>query len=308
MTTAGSRLNAAYPPTGYVIDGRNRRVGRKAGGVLQVGYLYEDQLRIVAEVNGAGQLVSRYVHGTRANVPELMVKAGATYRLVTDQLGSPRLLVNVTTGAIAQQIDYDEYGIVTKDTNPGFQPFAFAGGLRDPSTGLLRFGARDYDPQVGRWILKDRAGFNSGSPGLYEYVSSDPVNGIDPEGLAQRGKRNIGTGPYTKKSPWKTVMDAAKKAAAEGKPKYAMALKGLAKVIKRAGAMGFIVGELVAPDELNAGEPNPSDFAGEDGSGEDGDPEDPFAPMDPEAPMSPLDPDAPFSPLEPACPVPGSEL
>ena len=51
------------------------------------------------------------------------------------------LVVNVDTGVIAQRLDYDPWGVVTQDTNPGFQPFGFAGGLYDANTGLVRFGA-----------------------------------------------------------------------------------------------------------------------------------------------------------------------
>ena len=51
-------------------------------------------------------------------------------------------------------MDYDEYGQVLVDTNPGFQPFGFARGLYDPATGLVRFGARDCDADSGRWYCK----------------------------------------------------------------------------------------------------------------------------------------------------------
>jgi RHS repeat-associated protein len=166
----------------YVIDGRLRRVGRKIGGNLQTGYLYEDQLRVVAELDGGGQVVSRFVHGTKANVPELIVKAGVTHRIVTDQLGSPRLVVNIANGDIAQRIDYDEYGIVTQDTSPGLQPFGFAGGLRDTATSLVRFGARDYDVGIGRWFSRDPAGFVSREKNLYAYANSAPVNFTDTSG------------------------------------------------------------------------------------------------------------------------------
>jgi RHS repeat-associated protein len=47
---------------------------------------------------------------------------------------------------------------VTADSNPGFQPFGFAGGLYDPDTGLVRFGARDYDAAAGRWTANDPRG------------------------------------------------------------------------------------------------------------------------------------------------------
>ena len=59
----------------------------------------------------------------------------------------------------------------------------FAGGLYDFDTGLLRFGARDYDPHVGRWSTKDPIAFSGGDTNLYGYVISDPVNYLDPSGL-----------------------------------------------------------------------------------------------------------------------------
>jgi len=71
------------------------------------------------------------------------------------------------------------------DTAPGFQPFGFAGGLYDPLTGLVRFGARDYDAEVGRWTAKDPIRFDGGDGNLYGYVGNDPVNWVDPSGLSQ---------------------------------------------------------------------------------------------------------------------------
>ena len=39
-----------------------------------------------------------------------------------------KLVVDVRNGGIAQQLDYDAWGKVISDSNPGFQPFGFAGG------------------------------------------------------------------------------------------------------------------------------------------------------------------------------------
>ncbi len=91
-----------------------------------------------------------------------MVKDGVVYRYITDHLGSPRLIVNVTSGEVAQQLDYDEFGMITRDTNPGFQPFGYAGGIYEASSGLTRFGYRDYDAESGRWTSKDPINFNGG--------------------------------------------------------------------------------------------------------------------------------------------------
>jgi RHS repeat-associated protein len=111
-----------------------------------------------------------------------MLKGGTTYRLVTDRLGSVRLVVDAATGAIVQRMDYDEFGRILLDTNPGFQPFGFAGGLYDPDTGLVRFGARDYDAETGRWTAKDPLLFDGGDTNLYVYVLADPINSVDPTG------------------------------------------------------------------------------------------------------------------------------
>ncbi|TLY22515.1 MAG: RHS repeat-associated core domain-containing protein, partial [Nitrospirae bacterium] len=166
----------------YVVDGQNRRIGKKINGVLVQGFLYQNQLNPVAELDGTGAVVSRFVYGSKANVPDYMIKAGVTYRIVSDHLGSPRLVIDTTTGAIVQRMDYDEFGNITVDTNPGFQPFGFAGGLYDQHTGLTRFGARDYDAQIGRWTAKDPIRFYARTANLYGYVFNDPVNLTDPEG------------------------------------------------------------------------------------------------------------------------------
>jgi RHS repeat-associated protein len=92
-----------------------------------------------------------------------MLKNSAIYCIILDHLGSPRFVVDVASGQIIQRMDYDAFGKVTLNTNPGFQPFGFAGGLYDVDTGFIRFGARDYDAETGRWTSKDPIMFASGS-------------------------------------------------------------------------------------------------------------------------------------------------
>jgi RHS repeat-associated protein len=182
----GALLEVGLPggrAVGYLVDGEGRRVGRTVDGVLVQGFLYQGA-RPVAELDAGGAIVSRFVYASPANVPDYLVRGGVPYRIVADHLGSPRLVVDATTGAVAQRLDYDELGRVTTDTNPGFQPFGFAGGLYDPDTGLTRFGARDYDAEAGRFTAKDPIGFAGGDPNLYGYAHGDPVNFSDPDGLA----------------------------------------------------------------------------------------------------------------------------
>lgn len=169
----------------YLVDGENRRIGKIVNGVLQQGFLYEDQLKLVAELDGSGIVVAHFIYGSKANVPDYLIKNGATYRILSDHLGSPRLVMNTTDGTIAQRLDYDEFGNVLVDTFPGFQPFGFAGGIYDRHTKLARFGARDYDAETGRWMAKDPILFGGGNTNLYAYVLADPVNFTDPSGLIE---------------------------------------------------------------------------------------------------------------------------
>ncbi|MFM6929014.1 MAG: RHS repeat-associated core domain-containing protein, partial [Bdellovibrio sp.] len=84
------------------------------------------------------------------------------------------------------RIDYNDIGGVVSDTNPGFQPYGFAGGMYDYQTGLVKFGAREYDGESGRWTSKDPIRFDGGDTNLFGYVENDPVNWIDPEGTTKK--------------------------------------------------------------------------------------------------------------------------
>ena len=144
--------------------------------------MYKDQLNPVAELDDQGNVISQFVYADKGNVPAYIIKAGVNYRVISDERGSPRLIININDGTISQRLDYDEFGNVTNDTNPGFQPFGYAGGLYDHQTKLVRFGARDYDAQIGRWLSKDRAGFTGADTNLYRYGLGDPINYRDPAG------------------------------------------------------------------------------------------------------------------------------
>ena len=91
-------------PTGvnitYIVDSLNRRVGKPVNGALQNGFLY-DREQLVAELDGSNQIVSQFVYGTGRTSPDVMIRGGVSYRIFSDQLGSPRLVVNSSTGAIA---------------------------------------------------------------------------------------------------------------------------------------------------------------------------------------------------------------
>jgi len=164
----------------YLYDHKGRRVARAVDGVRTHAWLYGKGLMPIAEYDGSGVLNKTFIYAG-GPVPVAYIQGGATYHIITDHIGSPRLIVD-STGAIVKRIDYDSFGNVISDSNPGlYLCFGFAGGMTDPDHELIRFGARDYQPSTGRWTAKDpilfKGGFN-----LYGYVGNDPVNKTDPKG------------------------------------------------------------------------------------------------------------------------------
>jgi RHS repeat-associated protein len=175
----------------YSYDLPGRRIAKRVNGKQTEALLYPDQLRPAAKLDASGTVVQQYMYATGINSPDAMIQDGTTYALIRDHIGSVRLVVDADSGEIAQRMDYDEFGNVTLDTHPGFQPFGFAGGLYDPDTALVHFNARDYNPLTGRWTHKDPIRFVGGDTNLYGYVFSDPVNLIDPEGLRWKFKFSL---------------------------------------------------------------------------------------------------------------------
>ncbi|MER5887163.1 RHS repeat-associated core domain-containing protein, partial [Streptomyces sp. NPDC001941] len=109
-----------------------------------------------------------------------MTTGGRSYYYLTDALGSVVALAD-DTGAKVNSYSYSPRGVRRGGTTEKVgQPYRFAGGYQDP-TGLYHFEARYYDPNVGRFTQPDPSGQEKNP---YLYADGDPVNRIDPNGLA----------------------------------------------------------------------------------------------------------------------------
>jgi RHS repeat-associated protein len=166
----------------YIHDPLGRRIAKKIGGVIVEKYLWQGLTRLLAVYDGSDNLLMRFEYADD-RVPVAVTTEGVAYYLSYDQVGSLRVVAD-SVGNVIKRIDYDSFGTIITDTNTALSiPFGFAGGLHDRDTGLVRFGFRDYDSDVGRWTAKDPIGFAGGDTDLYGYVLNDPINWIDPSGL-----------------------------------------------------------------------------------------------------------------------------
>jgi len=179
-------LQSATLPDARVItyenDPAGRRIAKRVNGTIVEKYLWKDASTLLAVYDASDNLIARFTYAD-GRAPVSMTYNGLTYYILTDTIGSLRGIVD-TSGNVVKRVDYDSFGNVITDSDPSMDiPLGFAGGLRDKDTGFVRFGARDYDPSLGRWTAKDPIDFSGGDTNLYNYVLNDPLNKVDPEGL-----------------------------------------------------------------------------------------------------------------------------
>ena len=169
----------------YIHDPYGRRIAKAVNGTIIEKYLWQGTTTLLAVYDGSNNLLMRFEYGDTW-APLAMNKNGSTYYLTYDQAGSLRAVADAS-GNVVKRVDYDSFGNIINDTNPSFDiPFGFAVGLFDRDTGLVKFGFRDYDPDIGRWVAKDPIGFWGGDTDLYGYCLNDPINWVDPFGLDRR--------------------------------------------------------------------------------------------------------------------------
>lgn len=174
----------------YEHDPLGRRIAKHVDGIVVEKYLWQGRTRLLAVYDGTDNLIQRFEYAD-GRMPVAMTQGGTTYYLAYDPVGSLRVVADASGNAV-KRIDYDSFGNILVDTNPSMKmPFGFAGGLHDRDTGLVRFGYRDYDPDIGRWTAKDPIGFAGGDTDLFGYVQNNPVNLFDPLGLAWRQIRPL---------------------------------------------------------------------------------------------------------------------
>jgi RHS repeat-associated protein len=107
---------------------------------------------------------------------------GSTHYYSQDGLGSVRTLTD-SSGTVKNKYDYLPFGGTHA---PGTsvtveQKYTYTGREKNPSSDLMYYRYRQYDPRVGRFGGRDRLG----SEHLYSYVANSPNILVDPAGLSK---------------------------------------------------------------------------------------------------------------------------
>ena len=125
-----------------------------------------------------------YVYGPGGTPLQRIAADGTTTYLHVDQLGSVRALTD-GAGAVVGTFAYDPFGQPTGATGTATVPFGFAGQYRDAESGLVYMRARYYDPVTAQFLGRDPLVAETGA--AHAYASNNPLNRVDPLGLAAQG-------------------------------------------------------------------------------------------------------------------------
>ena len=167
----------------FTHDENGQRAEKLRNGEPFEAYKWLDFIRLAAFHDG--EIGYEFAYNEEERTPFALRRAGgAIGYLYYDQIGSLRVVAD-TSGNVIKEILYDPFGGIIEDTNPDLRiPIGYAGGLHDRDLGFVRFGWRDYDTLTSRWTAPDPIGDAGGDPDWYGYCLDDPVNGVDPLGLA----------------------------------------------------------------------------------------------------------------------------
>jgi RHS repeat-associated protein len=111
-----------------------------------------------------------------------------SYYYLTDNEGSIVAVISAS-GSVQDRTAYDPYGQITSSSGSVSNPYGYAGGYTQGS-GLVKFGARYYDPTVGLFTQEDPSAQSQG----YLYAGDDPINEEDITGYDSTTVLNDGSG------------------------------------------------------------------------------------------------------------------
>ena len=175
----------------YKYDPNGRRVERVAGATTTLwAYDGEDTLR-----ETAGSAVARYIQGPGIDEPLAQEDgAGALSYFHADGLASV-VRTSSPAGTVTPR-RYDAFGALEVGSSNGY---AFTGREWDTAAALAYHRARYYDPKIGRFLNEDPLEIKNreiDELNAYVYVANNPINAIDPTGLASLTNRWDKPVPY----------------------------------------------------------------------------------------------------------------
>ena len=144
----------------FIYDALGRRIQKGKTAFLYIG----DE-----EIGAFEQGLAKELKILGKNTPVAIEINQVPYAPIVDVQGIIRSLIDWRTEEIFKKNDCDAFGMGLSEEIP----YAYVGKRYDPTTGLLYFGKRYYDPTFRRWLTPDPIG-SSNHSNLYQYLFNNP--------------------------------------------------------------------------------------------------------------------------------------
>ncbi|MDO8662670.1 MAG: RHS repeat-associated core domain-containing protein [Candidatus Omnitrophota bacterium] len=165
--------------TSFLYDGDGGRVRKTTGSnsTTYIGSLFEK--------DSSGKITKHIFAGSNRVASAIANPDGTKQTLYyhSDHLGSSNVITD-QTGSLVQYCEYTPYGSLARNEGTDVATHKFTGKELD-RTGLYFYGARYYDPEIGRFITADtivQAPYNPQTLNRYTYCGNNPINYVDPTG------------------------------------------------------------------------------------------------------------------------------
>jgi len=203
---ANGMLTKIHTPTdlfSYTYSPEGKRITKQVGQI-KTSYLYDGE-NLLFVLDNDNKPIQMFIHGDVIDSPLVMLQKEEAYYFLPDQQGSTIGLID-DQGKVTTRYEYGPFGDIIKTGKETGNPLTYTGRFFDGESGLYYYRSRYYSPHLGVFLSPDSypkafefpETFND-----YAYVQNDPINLIDPLGLAglATGFRNLGAAPPRFLSP-----------------------------------------------------------------------------------------------------------
>jgi RHS repeat-associated protein len=197
-----ARINTAYTANNMInmtYNHLNLPSGINANGAM-IAYVYDAAgNKLKKQVSGTANVNNDYIGGIHYEdgvIKFVSTEAGRVVRnnvgdysyeyTLSDHLGNGRLYFDISGGVAGkiQETDYYAFGLdILRSVSGTENKYQYNGKEKQDQERMFDYGARFYDPVIGRWNVIDPLAEKGRGWSTYAYTFNNPIRFTDPDGM-----------------------------------------------------------------------------------------------------------------------------